>query len=118
MTLLAMGQTRLQLIGNEFQVEKFRALQQLAQALLAVFCLCMALLLAIGLVLALWWDNRVAILAGLLCLFLLTAFGLFYALRRARATAQNPFAASLAELQEDMQQLKSAVRHAPQQDTR
>lgn len=115
-TVLAMGQTRLELIGNEIQIEKHRALQQLAQALVAVFCLCMALLLGVGLVLALWWEQRVPVLGGLIVLFLITAGALFYAIRHARHAQEHPFAASLAELQEDLRQLKAAATHAPKQE--
>lgn len=115
-TVLAMGQTRLELIGNEIQIEKHRALQQLVQALVAVFCLCMALLLGIGLVLALWWEQRVPLLGGLILLFLITAGALLYAIRHARHAQEHPFAASLAELQEDLRQLKAAATHAPPQE--
>ncbi|MGC3984644.1 MAG: phage holin family protein [Pseudorhodoferax sp.] len=117
-TLLALGQTRLQLIGNEIQIEKHRALQMLAQVLLAVFCLCMALLMAVGLVLALWWEQRVAVLSILLALFAAAAFWLLHQVRNRRATQDHPFAASLAELQEDLRQLKETAQHAPQQEPR
>lgn len=117
-TLLAMGQTRLQLIGNEILIEKHRALQLLAQALIGVFCFCMALLMAVGLLLALWWEQRVALLTGLLLLFLASAVWLLHAIRSRRAAQDHPFAASLAELQEDLRQLKSAAQHAPQQEPR
>lgn len=115
-TLLVMGQTRLELLGNEIQIEKHRALQQLAQALVAVFCLCMALLLGVALVLTLWWDQRVALLSGLILLFLISAGALLYAIRNVRLAQEHPFAASLAELQEDLRQLKTAATHAPKQE--
>lgn len=114
-TLLTIGQTRLQLIGNEFQIEKHRALQQLAQALIAVFCLCVALLLVIGLVLAVWWEQRVPILAGLIVLLVGTATWLLLSIRKDRAAQEHPFAATLAELQEDLRQLKATAQHAPSQ---
>jgi uncharacterized membrane protein YqjE len=117
-TLLEIGQTRLQLIGNEIQIEKHRALQMLAQALLAVFCGCMALLMAVGLVLALWWEQRVAVLAALLVLFAIAAFWLQHQVRSRRAVQDHPFATSLAELQEDLRQLKEAAQHAPPQEPR
>lgn len=117
-TLLGMGQTRLQLIGNEIQIEKHRALKLLAQALMAVFFLCLALLLSVGLVLAIWWEQRVAILCGLVLLCLACAAWLAHAIRQQRATQEHPFAATLTELQEDLRQLKSAAQHAPQQESR
>lgn len=117
-TALLTGQTRLQLVGNEILIEKHRALRQLARALVAVFCFCMALVLAVGLVLVLWWEQRVAILAVLLLLFLGVAAWLMQSLRQSRAAEEHPFAASLAELQEDLRQLKAAAQHAPQQEPR
>lgn len=117
-TALAIGQTRLQLIGNEIQIEKHRALRLLTQCLVAVFCLCMALLMGIGLVLVLWWEQRVAVLSVLFVLFLAAAGSLLYAIRNARDAQNQPFAASLAELQEDLRQLKNATHNAPQQEPR
>ncbi|KQP47606.1 phage holin family protein [Pseudorhodoferax sp. Leaf274] len=117
-TLLDIGQTRLQLIGNEIQIEKHRALQMLVQALVAVFCLCMALLMAVGLVLALWWEQRVAVLSVLLVLFGVAAFWMQHRISSRRALQDHPFAASLAELQEDLRQLKATAQHAPQQEPR
>ncbi len=117
-TLLEVGQTRLQLIGNEIQIEKHRALQMLAQSLLAVFCMCMSLLMAVGLALALWWEQRVTVLTFLLVLFAVTAYWLQHQVRHRRAAQDHPFAASLAELQEDLRQLKEATQHAPRQEPR
>jgi uncharacterized membrane protein YqjE len=117
-TLLGMGQTRLQLIGNEIQIEKHRALKLVVQALMAVFLLCLALLLAVGLVLAVWWEQRIAILGVLVLSCLAGAGGLAYAIRSQRATQEHPFAASLAEIQEDLRQLKSAAQHEPKQEPR
>jgi len=118
LTLLDLAQTRLQLIGNEIQIEKHRALQMLAQVLLAVFCACMALLMAVGLVLALWWEQRIAVLSVLLVLFAAAAFWLQHLVRSRRAMQDHPFAASLAELQEDLRQLKETAQHAPPQEPR
>ena len=117
-TLLDLGHTRLQLIGNEIQIEKHRALQMLAQALLAVFCGCMALLMAVGLALALWWEQRIAVLSILLVLFAAAAIWLQHRIRDRRAMQDHPFAASLAELQEDLRQLKETAQHAPPQEPR
>ena len=117
-TLLDLGQTRLQQVDNKIQIEKHRALQLLGQGLLAVFCLCMALLMAVGLVLALWWEQRVAVLGLLLVLFAAAAFWLQHGIRHRRATQDHPFAASLAELQEDLRQLKETAEHAPPQEPR
>ncbi len=117
-TLLLTSLTRLQLVGNEILIEKHRALRQLARLLMAVFCFCMALVVAVGLMLVLWWEQRVAILGVLLVLFLGVAVWLMQSLRQSRTADDHPFAASLAELQEDLRQLKAATQDAPQQESR
>lgn len=116
-TLLTIGQTRLQLLGNEIQIEKHRALQQLVRVLLAVACGCMAVALGIGLLLVLMWDQRVAVLAVLIVLLLGLAFWLLQSVKQIALAHDHPFAASLAELQEDLQQLKAAS-NGPQQEPR
>jgi uncharacterized membrane protein YqjE len=111
-TLLGTGHTRLQLIGNEIQTEKLRMLRQLGFAAALVFSAGLAVLLAAGLLLTLFWDQRIAVLAVLTLLFLALG-GFFYnALRRSSDDAENVFAASLAELQSDLQQLKAAASGA------
>lgn len=117
-TALTVGQTRLQLLGNELQLEKHRALRLLAQTLALVFCLCMAVVLGVALLLTLWWEQRVLVLGLLLGLFLVVAVGLLLAMRSAQRVHEGLFSASLAELQEDLRQLQQAAQHAPQQDTR
>lgn len=117
-TLLTIGQTRLQLFGNEIQIEKQRALQQLVRVLLAVACTCMAVALGIGLLLVLMWDQRVAVLAVLIVLLLGLALWLLHSAKQVAEAHEHPFAASLAELQEDLRQLKAASQDAPQQEPR
>jgi len=116
--LLATGQTRLALLANELQIAKHRTLRQLVQALVAVFCLCMALLMGVGLLLVLFWDQRALVLGVLLAAFLAVAAGLLWSLRRAATSEELPFSASLAELQEDLRRLKTASSHGPQQEPR
>lgn len=117
-TLLTMGQARLQLLGNEFQIEKHRALQQLFRTLLAVLCSFLALLTGCGLVLVLLWDQRIAVLGGLTVLFAVLAIWLAWSVKQSIQAQDHPFAASLAELQEDLRKLKSTSSDGPQQDTR
>lgn len=116
-TLLTMGQARLQLVGNELLIEKHRALQQLVRTLLAVVCAAIALLLGIGLLLVLMWDQRVAVLSVLIVLFMAVAAWLAWSVRHSADADLHPFAASLAELQEDLRRLHAAASDGPQ-DTR
>ena len=106
--MLGTGHTRLQLLGNEIQTEKLRILRQLGFAAALMFCAGLAVLLAVALALVLFWDQRVALLSVLTLGFIALAVFFFTALRRASVDAENVFAASLAELQEDLRQLRSA----------
>ena len=110
-TLLAGGKTRLELLGNEIEEEKLRAMQLLLVAQGMVFCFGVGTLLAIALLTALFWDSRLLVLAASAALFLVFG-GVFYTLfKRATHRPQHIFAASIAELQEDLHQLKAAVGH-------
>lgn len=109
-TGLSAAQTRLQLVGNEILIEKHRVIQALVRVVLALFCLCAALALATVLLLVLLWDHRIAVLAVLIVVFLGAAFVLGRSVQRSYAEQEHPFAASVAELQDDLRQLKSAAQ--------
>lgn len=115
-TLLAMAHTRLQLLGNEILTEKHRALRELTLVLAMVACAGLGVLLVVGLVIILLWDQRVLVLATLIVLFLGAAALCFAKLRRSTRSFDGVFAGSLAELQEDLRQLKAASDHG--QNTR
>lgn len=107
--LLATGKTRLELIGNELEEEKQRAIRALLLAQAMLFFFGCGLLLAISFVVVLFWENRIGVLGGLSLFFL--AFGgvLFSLYVRTLRRPEKMFAASLAELQEDLRQLKAAA---------
>ena len=112
-TLLTTGKTRLELLGNEIEAEKLRALRLLLLAQVMVFCFGVGTLLAVALTTALFWDNRLLVL-GLSCVLFLALGGFVYT-RFKRVTQRPPedavFAASIAELKEDLRQLKAAAGH-------
>ena len=110
-TLLTMAQTRLQLLGNELLTEKHRALRELTLVLAMVACAGLGVLLVVGLVIILLWDQRVWVLSGLIVLFLGAALVCFAKLRSSTRSFDGIFAGSLAELQEDLRQLKAASDH-------
>lgn len=112
-TLLASGRTRLELLGNEIEEEKLRAMQLLLLAQGMVFCVGVGVILLVALISILFWDNRLVVL-GLFALLFLAGGGYFYArFKRATQRPDRVFAASLAELQEDLRQLKAAMAHEP-----
>ncbi len=105
-TLVGMAQTRLELISNEIQVEKHRVLRQLLLALAVVFCAGLGVLLVVALTTLLFWEQRVAVVAGFALLFVGLAVYFYQALRRSAESSEAMFATSLSELQKDMAQLK------------
>ena len=108
-TLLSTLQTRLALLGNEVQMEKRLITQQLGLGLALVFCLGVGVLLAVALAVHVWWEHRLTVLGCTTALFLALA-AYFYALLHRKLVAKDElFSATLAELQEDLRQLKAAT---------
>lgn len=109
-TLLASGRTRLELLGNELEEEKLRLIRiaLLGQALM--LCAGIAVVLGFALLALSFWEQRLVIMGGGAVLFLAAA-ALFYAsLQRALTRPQPMFNASVAELEEDLRQLRAAMR--------
>lgn len=112
-TLIASGRTRLELLGNEIEEEKLRAIHMLLMALGLVFCLGVGVLLAVAFLAVMYWDSRLQVLGGFACLFVVLG-GLFFCALRSAAQRPAPlFSASLSELEEDLRQLKAAIRNEP-----
>jgi uncharacterized membrane protein YqjE len=71
----------------------------------------LALLMAVGVLLVLWWDQRLLVLGVLCGVLVLLSVWLFLYLRASAHRPDPVFAASLAELQQDLQALKAATGH-------
>lgn len=115
-TVLATVQTRLALLANEVQLEEQRLLRMLWSGLLALMFLGLGLVLFLVLVLSVWWEQRLVLLSvlGAGCGILA---GFFYLrLRRSLTLAEPVFSSSLAQLQEDIEQLKAVSSHDSQAD--
>jgi uncharacterized membrane protein YqjE len=110
-TLLAGGKTRLELLGNEIEEEKRRAVYLFVMAQAMLFCCGIGVLLAVALLTALFWDNRLLVLGTATALFLVLAVIFYGRVTRATQRPEGIFAASIAELQEDLRQLKAALGH-------
>lgn len=108
-TLLVGGRTRLELLGNEIEEAKLRAVHLLLTSLAMLFCFGIAVLLAVALLTSLFWDYRQFILGVSTCLFLILWGFLFAAFKRATQRQDHVFSASIAELEEDLRQLKAAA---------
>ena len=115
-SLLAIGQTRLELLGNEIETQKLHALRMLFLAQALIFCAGLTVLLLVLLLAMLAWEQRLFVV-GLLAAVFVVATGLLYrALMRAVNTPEPAFSASLAELREDIRKLKTASGHADSSD--
>lgn len=112
-TVLASGKTRLELLSNEIEVEKLRAIRLLLMAQGMAFCFAVGVILAVALLVALFWEQRLAVLA--VCTLAFFAFGgvLLGRFRRESRRPERLFAASVAELEQDLRQLKAMTGHEP-----
>lgn len=114
--LLATGRTRLELLGNELKEEKLRAVRLLLLSQMLAFCTAMAALLLVALLVVVYWESRVVVLSSSLALFLAGSGIAYIALQRNTRRPDRLFAASLAELDEDLRQLKRAAGHESSAD--
>lgn len=114
-TLIATARTRIELAGNELASERLRLVRLLVLGLSALFCLAFGVLLLAGLLLAIYWESRIAVLGGLAAVFLVAGALLYVAMNRANRRHQA-FAATIAELEEDVRQLRAATGHAKSPD--
>jgi uncharacterized membrane protein YqjE len=107
--LVDLAQLRLELFGTELEAEKLRLFDALFQAIAGVVLLGLALVLALGFVVLLFWEgHRLAAIGVLTLLFTAAGLGL---LLRARAGLKardgGPFALTLGELRRDRDALQS-----------
>lgn len=115
-TLLSIGQTRLELLANEVEAQKLTLLRMLLLAQSMMFCATVGVVLAVALAALLLWEQRVSVVAVFAALFVLAAALFYKALMRIVNAPEPAFAATLAELKEDMRQLKAASIHAKTPD--
>lgn len=112
-TLLASGRTRLELLSNEIEEGKLRAIQLGMLAGGALFCFAIGIVLVVALLVALFWDQRLVVLGIFSAVFLVLGGYFLARLKQASHRPDRIFAASLAELEEDLRQLKSMAGHEP-----
>ena len=107
-TLVAVAQTRLQLLASEIREERLRLARLGLFAVLALFFLALGIVFLTLLVVILFWDdNRVLVIGGFAGIYLL--LGIVFGglvLRRADARSRL-FEASLRELAKDRERLSS-----------
>jgi uncharacterized membrane protein YqjE len=107
-TLLAMFQTRLELLSNEIEEERLRLKQMLFYASIALFFFGLSIMLLTVLIVVVFWDShRLLVLANLAALYFIVGLLLWNALLHASKQRPKLFSASLAELSNDRDQLAS-----------
>jgi uncharacterized membrane protein YqjE len=110
-TLVAIGRTRLELLGNEIAVEKQRFLSLFLLSQVLVLCLILGVILLVVLIALLFWEQRLLVIAGMAIFFLGLAGYLYLRVQRLLHPPDPVFSSSLAELKEDLRQLKAASGH-------
>lgn len=110
-TLLAIGQTRLELLGNELEVGRITIMRQLMLAQALLFCVALGIVLTVMGLVILFWDQRLVVVALAAALVWGLALYAYLAMQRSNREAAPLFNDSLAELQEDLHQLKAASGH-------
>jgi uncharacterized membrane protein YqjE len=105
-TLISIASTRLELLANELHEERLRLTQMLLFALFALFCFGLGILLLTVFIVVLFWDEHRLAVTGALSIgfFALGVVTLIQLRNKARAKSRL-FAASLAELANDREQL-------------
>lgn len=106
-TLVAIVQTRIELLATEIEEERVRLGSLLLFAVVALFCLGVGVVLAtMFIVVAFWETHRLFVLGFLALLFLGAGAALWgVVLNKARARPSALLATSLAELAKDREQL-------------
>lgn len=107
-TLLAIFQTRLELLSNEIEEERLRIRQMLLYGSIALFFFGLSIMLITVFIVVMFWDSyRLSVLGGLASLFFLAGLLVWNSLHCASLQRSKLFATSLAELDEDRTRLES-----------
>lgn len=105
-TLIALLQTRLELLANELEEERVRLVQVLLWGCIALAFLLLGVVMLTLFVVVLFWDTHRVLVSGLLALTFIAIGLAAVAVARSRARARSRlFSASLAELANDREQL-------------
>ncbi len=105
-TLLAIFQTRLELLSIEVEEERLNIKQMLLYGSIALLFFGLAIILMTAFVLVVFWDSyRLQVLAGFIGSYFVAAAFAWNALQRVANRKSQLFSASLAELADDLDQL-------------
>ena len=103
-----MLQTRLELATVELEEETLRFFSYFLFALVGMFCLCMAILLSVLLIVVAFWDTyRIAVLVSLIAAFGLGALLIGLGIRKNYRSRPKILSHTLSELGKDVERLHS-----------
>jgi uncharacterized membrane protein YqjE len=107
-TLVALLQTRLELLATDLEEERIRLLQLLFWAAGALFFFALGVLMITMLVVLLLWDSyRLAGIIGLAAIFLAIGAAMALGVRNRMHARSRLFSSSLEELGKDKDELRS-----------
>ena len=107
-TLIDIAYTRLDLLCTDMEEERQRLVSLLAMAFISLFCLCVGVVLLAILVVVMFWDTHRLLVLGLITgIFLISGAVLWGLAMYALKSMPRMFAASLAELSKDRQQIQA-----------
>lgn len=105
-TFVSLVQTRIEIFANEFDEERTRLARIVVLAVVAAFCLGLALVLLVLLIVVVFWDtNRLLAIGVIAGLFALGALAALVELRSAVRQRPKFLSATLAELHKDEKEL-------------
>ncbi len=105
-TLLAIVETRIELLANEITEQGVRIAQMVVCACAALFCFGLAIMFFTVFIVVLFWDSyRLQVLGGMFAFFFVAGVAALSVLRRLAHGKPRLFAATLAELSKDRDQL-------------
>lgn len=110
-TFISILQTRLELIAIEVEEESLRFFSYFFFALAAMFCIGMALLLGVLLIVVIYWDtHRVPVLVSLMAFFAFSSAMIMLGVRKHYRMKPRMLSHTLAELSRDIERLKPEQR--------
>ncbi|HKC42402.1 MAG TPA: phage holin family protein [Burkholderiales bacterium] len=106
-TALALARTRVEILATELEEERIRVAQLALVVAGIAFCVQMAVLLAVALIVVLLWDtHRLITLGAAVAFFLIAGIAATAWLRHRLRTRPKMFASTIGELLKDEERLK------------
>ena len=106
-SLLAVGQTRLEILGSELEEQRAILLREVLLAVIATFCLALGVVFTALFFVILFWDtNRLLMLGLFAVVFFVASAVVIVVLRAADRDRPRAFSATIQELGKDHESLQ------------